>query len=79
MATEKQTQNKWVLDRLKSGERLSSKDAVVEYGIQDLPKRISELRRQGNEIKSCRVSGTNRRGQDTHWNVYWIESCSSTS
>lgn len=76
--SDKHNQNKWVLEHLMAGERLSSRDAVVEYGIQDLPKRISELRRQGNEIESCRVNGTNRHGHDTHWNVYWIEQCSST-
>ena len=52
---------------------LSSKDAVITYGIQDLPKRISELRKMGHEIHSVRVDGTNRHGMKTHWNVYWME------
>lgn len=68
-------QNKWVLSQLEKGERLSSRDAVLTYGIQDLPKRISELRRAGHEIESARVTGLNRNGRRTHWNIYWMESC----
>ena len=62
-----------VLTRLEHGEKLSSRDAVVNYGIQDLPKRISDLRKAGHEIKGERVTGTNRHGGRTHWNVYWME------
>lgn len=65
-------QNAWVLNQLKSGKKLSSRNAVIEYGIQDLPKRISELRRSGHEIESERVSGLNRNGTKTHWNEYWM-------
>lgn len=67
------TQNGWVLAQLQSGRRLSSKDAVNAYGIQDLPKRISELRALGNKIESVRINGFNRRGMHTHWNVYFIK------
>ena len=67
------SQNQWVLSRLEGGEMLSSKDAVITYGIQDLPKRISELRKMGHEIHSVRVDGTNRHGMKTHWNEYWME------
>lgn len=67
------TQSNWVLAKLERGERLSSRDALLNYGIQDLPKRVSELRKSGHEIKSARVEGTNRRGGKTHWNVYWME------
>lgn len=70
----KHTQNAWVLSQLESGQRLSSRNAVIEYGIQDLPKRISELRQSGHEIESARVNGTNRNGTRTHWNVYWMAS-----
>lgn len=67
------TQNAWVLRKLENGERLSSRNAVIEYGIQDLPKRISELRQLGHRIESARVNGTNQHGMNTHWNVYWID------
>lgn len=66
------TQNKWVLAQLKRGKSMSSRDAVLEYGIQDLPKRISELRQMGYQIESERVDGLNRNGLRTHWNVYWM-------
>ena len=69
----KDTQNKWVLRQLETGHRLSSRDSVLEYGVQDLPKRISELRQLGHEIESARVNGINRNGRNTHWNVYWME------
>lgn len=65
-------QCKWVLMQLESGKRLSSRDAVIKYGIQDLPKRISELRQKGYRIESERVDGKNRNGLKTHWNIYWL-------
>ena len=68
----KDTQNAWVRRQLEAGKRLSSRDAVIEYGIQDLPKRISELRQQGLDIQSCRVEGVNRHGLNTHWSMYWM-------
>lgn len=64
------SQNAWVLKRLRDGQTLSSRDAVLEYGIQDLPKRISELRREGYNIISTRVDAANRYGMRTHWNEY---------
>lgn len=66
-------QSQWVLSQLKKGVRLSSRDAVLFYGIQDLPKRISELRQIGYQIEHERVDGVNRNGGKTHWNVYWME------
>lgn len=67
-----ESQNAYVLTRLERGERLSSLNAVLNYGIQDLPKRISELRSMGHEIESRRVEGKNRHGGRTHWNEYWM-------
>lgn len=67
------SQNMWVLSQLEKGVCLSSRDAVLTYGIQDLPKRISQLRAMGHEIESERVNGINRHGKKTHWNLYWME------
>ncbi len=67
-----ETQNAHVLRKLMEGEHLSSRDAVLTYGIQDLPKRISELRQQGHKIESYREDGKNRHGRNTHWYVYWM-------
>ena len=69
-------QNEIVLSRLKRGEKLTSLDAVVKYGIQDLPKRISELRAMGYKISDIREDGVNRYGFDTHWKVYWMPDAS---
>lgn len=67
-----ESQNAYVLRKLKAGQRLSSRDSVLNYGIQDLPKRISELRAQGYEIESTRKDGRNRHGGRTHWFEYWM-------
>lgn len=69
---DKRSQNNWVLTQLKAGKQLSSRNAVLAYGIQDLPKRISELRQQGHEIESCTVYHKTADGRRTHWNNYWI-------
>ena len=63
-----QTQKQRVLKALQDGIKLSSRDAVVNYGIQDLPKRISELKREGYEIFKSNVSRNH-----THWCVYWMD------
>lgn len=65
----KESQRLWVLKRLQNGETLSSRDAVLNYGIQDLPKRISELRREGYPIEAERV-----QVERTHWNLYRLVS-----
>lgn len=62
---DKKSQRQWVLDQLARGATLSSRDAVLNYGIQDLPKRISELKRKGYPIESLRVNKDR-----THWNEY---------
>ena len=67
------SQNQWVLSKLENRCVLSSLDSVLNYGIQDLPKRISELRQMGHKIESERVTGINRHGRKTHWNIYWME------
>lgn len=72
------SQKEIVLEALKQGP-ISSRDAVLHFGIQDLPKRISELRRDGHEITSRRVDGKNRRGTMTHWNEYALCEPTSTS
>ena len=69
---DKQSQNIWVLRQLKAGKKLSSRNAVLAYGIQDLPKRISELRHSGYKIESVRVYSRKPDGRYTHWNNYWM-------
>ena len=61
-----------ILKQLEKGVRISSRDAVLNYGVQDLPKRISELRQAGHHIESRRVEGVNRWGHKTHWLEYWM-------
>lgn len=74
LVAQKGTQAYWVLEAMLCGVSLSSKDAVTKYGVQDLPKRISELRQLGVPVESVRVDGHNRFAQRTHWNIYLIPS-----
>lgn len=55
-------------------ERWTSRaDAFFEIGTLDLPKRVSELRREGLEIESRKVKRTNRFGKTIYHNEYRIK------
>jgi len=45
---------------------LTRYEAFAELGETDLPKRISELRRQGVSINAERIAVRNRYGETTH-------------
>lgn len=45
---------------------LTRYEAFSELGETDLPKRISELRRQGVSINAERIAVRNRYGETTH-------------
>ena len=44
------TQNTLILKHLKKAKSISQREALVDYSIQSLSKRISELRLQGHNI-----------------------------
>lgn len=46
------TQNAKIIAHLKKAGSITVREALVEYSIQSLTKRISELREQGYDIKS---------------------------
>lgn len=46
-----------VLDLLKSGKRLTVRDAMINYGIGDLRRRCADLRDKGIEVKSNLLDG----------------------
>lgn len=73
------SQKEIVLEALKRGERLTSFTAAIDYGVMDLPKRISELRRDNVNIVARRIDAKNRRGAMTHWNEYSLCEPTSTS
>lgn len=65
----KDTQNKQVLNWLKSGSTLTGKQAADYWGIYRLSARIHDLKRQGIKIHSkLEFDGS------SHWSVYYIES-----
>lgn len=66
------TQKQRVLDHLKAGNEITSWDAMVKMGISDLPKRISELRKDGHKIVSRVGKSTNEYGKVTY-NIYRLE------
>ena len=55
------TQNKWLLNHFRSGKKLTSLVAH-RYGIMDLPKRVSELRKIGYDIKKTPKTVKTRYG-----------------
>lgn len=66
------TQKEVVLTHLKSGTEITSAYAFYRYGISDLPKRISELRKSGYKITSRKGQSVNEYGTVT-FNIYKLE------
>ena len=52
---------------------ITSFDAVLELGIIELPKRISELRQAGHEIERAWVEKKNRFGENVRFRRYWLK------
>lgn len=46
------TQNETILQHLKKAKSISQREALVDYSIQSLTKRISELKALGYNIKT---------------------------
>lgn len=46
------SQNEIILQHLKKAKSISQREALVDYSIQSLTKRISELRELGYKIKT---------------------------
>ena len=44
------TQNATIMKHLKKAKSISQREAIVDYSIQSLSKRISELRLEGHNI-----------------------------
>ena len=66
------TQKEVVLTHLKSGKEITSAEAFYKYGISDLPKRISELRKSDYKITSRKGQNVNEYGTVT-FNIYKLE------
>lgn len=66
------TVNDCIITLLKEG-WTSRADAFREVGTLDLPKRVSEIRRDGIVVESRKVEFTTRLGRKSHYNVYRIK------
>lgn len=68
----KMTQCDIVLWHLQNVGTLTRAQAMLEYGIVELPARIVELKRLGHNITSTRGTSKNRFGT-VHFNIYKLE------
>jgi hypothetical protein len=68
------TQGERIIDYMKRIGPLTALDAVLELGIMEMGKRISELRRDGQPIQSEWCEQKNRFGEDVRFKRYWLDS-----
>ena len=68
----KMTQRDIILWHLQNIGTLTRAQAMMEYGIVELPARIVELKRLGHNITSTRGTSHNRFGT-VHFNIYKLE------
>lgn len=66
----KLTQCDRILRHLKDYGRITSLEAMNEYGIMRLASRINDLRNQGIDIVTEMETSKNRYGETTHYCVY---------
>ena len=64
------TQAERIMEHLKEYGTITQLEAMKEYGIYRLASRISDLRKNGVEIKRTMVKGKNRYGEDTCFAEY---------
>ena len=68
----KMTQCDIVLWHLENEGTLTRAQAMMEYGIVELPARICELKKRGYNITSTKGTSHNRFGT-VHFNIYSLE------
>ena len=71
MGTE--TQCKRLLDYMRGGGKVTSLDALSEFGIARLASRVSDLRKLGYPVMSEWVEVENRYGEKVRVKRYWME------
>lgn len=54
--------------------RITSLEAVNEYGIMRLASRVNDMRRLGYPIVSSTETGKNRYGEPTRYSRYYFDS-----
>lgn len=68
----KMNQRDIILWHLRNVGTLTRAQAMMEYGIVELPARIVELKRLGHNITSEKGTSKNRFGK-VHFNIYKLE------
>ena len=66
----KLTQCERIIRHLKDYGTITSREAMIEYGIMRLASRINDLKRKGYAISSEVQKGKNRYGETTWFSVY---------
>ena len=69
-----ETQYTRILDHMRAHDgKISSREAMNEYGIERLAARIQVLRSDGYKIRSESTAGVNRYGDKVHYTTYVLE------
>lgn len=63
-------QRKRILKYIRDFGSITTKDAFTELGVACLPKRISELKKEGFRFDAKPEKGTNRYGEPVSYNRY---------
>lgn len=69
---EKLNQRKRIIKYLQNFGSITTKDAFMDLGVACLPKRISELRKEGYNFTVTYEKGSDRYGEPSHWNRYTL-------
>lgn len=64
------TQSERIIWHLNDNGSITQGEALQEYGIMRLASRVNDLRRDGHNIVTEVVTGSNRYGEKTRWARY---------
>lgn len=67
------TQNERIIKHLQDKGSITAREADSEYGIMRLASRISDLKRNGYNIKVETVTAKNRYGEPVHFAKYSLD------
>ena len=70
MGNSKPTQAQRVLDYIDQFGSITQHEALKDLGIMRLASRVSELNKQGHNIKGCMITVKNRFGEDCRVKQY---------
>ena len=63
----------WILHQLQTGRKLTTWDCITERGCTRAPARINELRKEGWNITTEMISGTDRNGEPCRYGQYELK------